>query len=318
MQHKGSDLDYIPRRKVLMNPSNEKLAMAFKRHLQLEQGLTTNSINAYLLDLGKLITYAEDRAIPIEEIQYEHLEHFIATLYDCGIAVRSIARTIAGIKNFYRFLYVEQYINKEPTELLESPKLGLHLPTILSVEEIDHIIDSIDYSKREGLRNRAIIEVLYSCGLRVSELCHLKMSDIHPDEAFVHVVGKGRKERLVPISTVALECIERYLSSPDRPTPKSGQEDFVFLSRLGKAIARNSVFEVVKGLATGAGIKKTISPHTFRHSFATHLLDGGANLQAIRLMLGHEDIGTTEIYTHINTQTLRKEILCHHPRNRTD
>ena len=187
---------------------------------------------------------------------------------------------------------------------------------MLSVEEIDRILEAIDYSKNDALRNRAIIEVLYSCGLRVSELCHLKLGDVHPEEAFVHVVGKGRKERLVPISPVALDALAQYLASPHRPIPKAGQEDYIFLSRLGKAIARNSVFDLIRALSEAAGITKTVSPHTFRHSFATHLLDGGANLQAIRLMLGHEDISTTEIYTHIDSQTLREEILRHHPRNK--
>lgn len=299
-----------------MNAENQKLATAFKRHLQLEQALTPNSISAYLMDLGKLVTYAEDHALPLDKIEYEHLETFVASLYDCGIAARSIARIIAGIKSFYRFLYIDQYIQKDPTELLETPKLGLHLPTVLSVEEIDRIIDAIDYRKNEGLRNRAIIEVLYSCGLRVSELCHLKLSDVHPDEAFVHIYGKGRKERLVPISHAALDALAQYLASPHRPTPKAGEEEYIFLSRLGKAIARNSIFDLIRALSEEAGITKTISPHTFRHSFATHLLDGGANLQAIRLMLGHEDISTTEIYTHIDTQTLREEILLHHPRNK--
>ena len=263
-----------------MNTENQRLAEAFKRHLQLEQALSPNSISAYLMDLGKLIAYAEDCALPLDQVGYEHLETFVASLYDCGIAARSIARIIAGVKSFYRFLYVDQYI------------------------------------KNDALRNRAIIEVLYSCGLRVSELCHLKLGDVHPEEAFVHVVGKGRKERLVPISPVALDALAQYLASPHRPIPKTGQEDYIFLSRLGKAIARNSVFDLIKSLSEAAGITKTVSPHTFRHSFATHLLDGGANLQAIRLMLGHEDISTTEIYTHIDSQTLREEILRHHPRNK--
>lgn len=301
-----------------MNTENQRLAEAFKRHLQLEQALSPNSISAYLMDLGKLIAYAEDCALPLDKVEYEHLETFVASLYDCGIAARSIARIIAGIKSFYRFLYVDQYIQKDPTELLESPKLELHLPTVLSVEEIDRILEAIDYSKNDALRNRAIIEVLYSCGLRVSELCHLKLGDVHPEEAFVHVYGKGRKERLVPISPVALDALAQYLASPHRPIPKTGQEDYIFLSRLGKAIARNSVFDLIRALSEAAGITKTVSPHTFRHSFATHLLDGGANLQAIRLMLGHEDISTTEIYTHIDSQTLREEILRHHPRNKED
>ena len=182
-----------------MNTENQRLAAAFKRHLQLEQALSPNSISAYLMDLGKLIAYAEDCALPLDQVEYEHLETFVASLYDCGIAARSIARIIAGVKSFYRFLYVDQYIQKDPTELLESPKLELHLPTVLSVEEIDRILEAIDYSKNDALRNRAIIEVLYSCGLRVSELCHLKLGDVHPEEAFVHVYGKGCKERLVPI-----------------------------------------------------------------------------------------------------------------------
>lgn len=298
-----------------MNTHNQSLAQAFKRYLQLEQALAPNSITAYLGDFEKLALYAEDLAMPLEEVTYAQLETFVATLYDVGISPRSIARIIAGVKNFYSFLLLEEYISVDPTEMLETPKLPLHLPTVLSVEEIDAMLETIDRSTAEGLRNRAIIEVLYGCGLRVSELCRLGLADLYPLEHFVRVWGKGRKERLVPISDVALEAIDRYLNAPDRPQPKAGQQEYVFLSRLGKAMARNTVFDMIRALADRAGVQKVISPHTFRHSFATHLLEGGAHLQAIRMMLGHEDIATTEIYTHLSAQKLRQEILQHHPRN---
>lgn len=295
--------------------TDRELIDAYKRYLRLELNLTENSIQAYLGDVEKLFHFLHTSGITLEEVTYATLQQFVAQLYDLGISPRSTARIISGVKSFYRFLMLEEYVELDPSEFLETPKIGLHLPTVLSVEEIDHIIESIDMTKDEGLRNRAIIEVLYSCGLRVSELCHLRLRDVHPEEGFVQVWGKGRKERLVPISSSALEAINTYLSSDKRYTPKAGEGEYIFLSRRGKAISRITVFCLIKQLATMAGITKEISPHTFRHSFATHLLEGGANLQAIRMMLGHEDIGTTEIYTHIDKTKLRRDILKYHPRN---
>ncbi len=284
----------------------------------MELNLTENSIQAYLGDAEKLFSYIETTGVLLEEVSYDTLQHFVAQLYDLGISPRSIARIISGVKSLYRFLLLEEYVEVDPSELLESPKIGLHLPTVLSIEEIDRMLSCIDMSKEEGLRNRAIIEVLYSCGLRVSELCHLRMRDVHPEEEFIQVWGKGRKERLVPISPSALEAIDAYLSSDKRPEAKVGEGEYIFLSRRGKAISRITVFCLIKDLAALAGVNKEVSPHTFRHSFATHLLEGGANLQAIRMMLGHEDIGTTEIYTHIDKRKLRQDILKYHPRNSAD
>lgn len=245
----------------------------------------------------------------------DDLETFSAGLHDIGINARSQARILSGVRAFYRFLLLEDYIQQDPCELLESPQTGRHLPDVLTVEEIDRLIGSIDRSSREGQRNRAILETLYSCGLRVSELCNLKLSDLYLNEGFIKVEGKGSKQRLVPISPKAISELNNYF--PDRNTGliKPGYEDFVFISRFGKNISRIMVFHIIKELAGMAGIKKTISPHTFRHSFATHLLEGGANLRAIQCMLGHESIGTTEIYTHIDRNRLRQEIIGHHPRN---
>ncbi len=298
--------------------TDKELLNAYKRYLRLELNLTENSIQAYLGDAEKLFSYIETTGVLLEEVSYDTLQHFVAQLYDLGISPRSIARIISGVKSLYRFLLLEEYVEVDPSELLESPKIGLHLPTVLSIEEIDRMLSCIDMSKEEGLRNRAIIEVLYSCGLRVSELCHLRMRDVHPEEEFIQVWGKGRKERLVPISPSALEAIDAYLSSDKRPEAKVGEGEYIFLSRRGKAISRITVFCLIKDLAALAGVNKEVSPHTFRHSFATHLLEGGANLQAIRMMLGHEDIGTTEIYTHIDKRKLRQDILKYHPRNSAD
>ncbi len=298
--------------------TDKELLNAYKRYLRLELNLTENSIQAYLGDAEKLFSYIETTGVLLEEVSYDTLQHFVAQLYDLGISPRSIARIISGVKSLYRFLLLEEYVEVDPSELLESPKIGLHLPTVLSIEEIDRMLSCIDMSKEEGLRNRAIIEVLYSCGLRVSELCHLRMRDVHPEEEFIQVWGKGRKERLVPISPSALEAIDAYLSSDKRPEAKVGEGEYIFLSRRGKAISRITVFCLIKDLAALAGVNKEVSPHTFRHSFATHLLEGGANLQAIRVMLGHEDIGTTEIYTHMDKRKLRQDILKYHPRNSAD
>ena len=270
---------------------------------------------AYTSDLDKLIQYLKEENINIMDVSLDDLENFAAGLRDIGIHPRSQARILSGIRSFFHFLLIEDYIQQDPSELLESPQIGKHLPDILSVEEIDNLINAIDRSTKEGQRNCAILETLYSCGLRVSELCNLKISDLYLDEGFIKVEGKGSKQRLVPISPKAIKEIKNYFLTRGDGLIKPEFEDYVFISRFGKNISRIMVFHIIKELADKIGLKKSISPHTFRHSFATHLLEGGANLRAIQCMLGHESIGTTEIYTHIDRVRLRDEIICHHPRN---
>ena len=294
----------------------EDIYYRYKTYLRLEKALSANTIDAYLTDLDKLIRFAESEKKDIRIITYDDLQQFVAQLHDIGIQARSQARIISGIKSFYKFLLLDGYIESDPTELLEIPKIGMKLPDILSVEEIDRILDTIDLSTPEGQRNRAMLEVLYSCGLRVSELTSLRLSDIYFDEGFISVIGKGNKQRLVPISQTALKEIRYYLEDRELMPVKKGYEDTLFLSRRGTALSRIMVFHVVKVQTELAGIQKNVSPHTFRHSFATHLLEGGANLIAIQEMLGHENVTTTEIYTHIDREFLRKEILEHHPRSK--
>ena len=277
--------------------------------------MTSNTVEAYTDDVGKLLLYLKDAGLQPESVKLENLEHFAAGLHDIGITPRSQARILSGVRSFYKFLLMDRRIDALPTELLPSPKIGEHLPEVLSVEEIDRIISGIDLSEKEGQRNRAIIEMLYSCGLRVSELCNLLISDIWRDEGFVKVMGKGRKERFVPISGRALRELSLWEECRCHINIRPGNEDYVFLSfKRGRKLSRITVFHIVKVLAENAGITKEISPHTFRHSFATHLLEGGANLRAIQEMLGHESIATTEIYTHLDNSRLREEILRHHPR----
>ena len=288
----------------------------YKTWLRLEKSLSANSIEAYLTDLDKLIRFVESEGKDFATISYQDLQQFVAQLRDIGIHPRSQARIISGIKSFYRFLLLDEYITADPTELLESPKIGLKLPEGLTVNEINDILDTIDLSLPEGQRNRAMLEVLYSCGLRVSELISLRYSDVYFDEGFIRVEGKGSKQRLVPISETAIREIKNYLLDRNRMVVKKGFEDILFLSRRGTALSRIMVFHIIKQQTEIAGVHKNVSPHTFRHSFATHLLEGGANLRAIQEMLGHEKITTTEIYTHIDRQFLRKEILEHHPRSR--
>lgn len=288
----------------------------YKTWLRLEKSLSANSIEAYLTDLDKLIRFVESEGKDFATISYQDLQQFVAQLRDIGIHPRSQARIISGIKSFYRFLLLDEYITADPTELLESPKIGLKLPEVLTVNEINDILDTIDLSLSEGQRNRAMLEVLYSCGLRVSELISLRYSDVYFDEGFIRVEGKGSKQRLVPISETAIREIKNYLLDRNRMVVKKGFEDILFLSRRGTALSRIMVFHIIKQHTEMAGVHKNVSPHTFRHSFATHLLEGGANLRAIQEMLGHEKITTTEIYTHIDRQFLRKEILEHHPRSR--
>ena len=266
-------------------------------------------------DLDKLVRYLAAEQVHVTEVKLEQLEHFAASISDLGIGPRSLARILSGVRQFYRFLVLDGYMEDDPTELLESPKQPNHLPEVLSTAEVDLLEQASDLSKWEGHRNRAIIEVLFSCGLRVSELINLKLSNLYVDEQFIRVMGKGSKERLVPISPRALEELNYWFSMRNEMSIKPGEEDYVFLNRRGHHLTRTMILIMIKRYAAEAGIKKTISPHTLRHSFATSLLEGGADLRAIQAMLGHESIGTTEIYTHIDTSTLRQEILEHHPRN---
>ena len=287
----------------------------YRTYLLLEKGLSKNTLDAYMRDLKKLIDYINTRELSIKGITRDNLQDFIVEMYSDGKSPKSIARIISGIKSFFNFLIIDQYIAEDPTELLETPQIGRKLPTVLSVEEINQIVNRIDVSTIEGQRNRAIIEVLYGCGLRISELTGLRFSDMFLDEGFLKVEGKGSKQRLVPISPIAIQEMKNYLLYRKQLDAKKGSENIIFLSNRGTAISRIMVYHFIKEYAAMAGIKKNISPHTFRHSFATHLLEGGANIRAIQQMLGHEKITTTEIYTHLDREFLRQEIIEHHPRN---
>ena len=295
----------------------EKIKQHYLGHLRIEKGLSSNTAQAYCHDLDHLVRFLEAEHKDVVSATSSDLETFLATLHDLGIAPRSQARIISGVKSFYKFLISENIIDVNPTHLLPSPRLGRHLPQVLSLDEIDRMIDCIDLSKAQGQRNRAIIEVLYGCGLRVSELVDLKLSQVFEQEEYITVVGKGNKQRLIPISGEALTQIDLYLEQTrSNQVVKPGCEDILFLNRRGGKLSRVMIFYIIKELCEMAGIRKTVSPHTLRHSFATHLLEGGANLRAIQQMLGHESIATTEIYTHIDRTTLRNEILNHHPRNK--
>ena len=301
--------------KEMKKADKKNIIIKYKQYLKLEKSLSRNTVEAYLTDLDKLFAYLELEEIDLTDVTLENLETFSAGLHDIGIHSRSQARILSGIRSFFRFLVLEGYLAQDPSELLESPQIGRHLPDVLSVEEIDSLIGAIDRTSREGQRNRAILETLYSCGLRVSELCNLRLSDLYLKEKFIRVEGKGSKQRLIPISSRAIHELQLYFADRSQGLIKPGYEDFVFISRFGKNISRIMVFHIIKELAEQIGLKKSISPHTFRHSFATHLLEGGANLRAIQCMLGHESIGTTEIYTHLDRSRLRQEILEHHPHN---
>ena len=294
---------------------SKDIVSRYRRYLKLEKGYSVNTLDAYMRDQDKLVRYLAAEQVHVTEVKLEQLEHFAASISDLGIGPRSLARILSGVRQFYRFLVLDGYMEDDPTELLESPKQPNHLPEVLSTAEVDLLEQAIDLSKWEGHRNRAIIEVLFSCGLRVSELINLKLSNLYVDEQFIRVMGKGSKERLVPISPRALEELNYWFSMRNEMSIKPGEEDYVFLNRRGHHLTRTMILIMIKRYAAEAGIKKTISPHTLRHSFATSLLEGGADLRAIQAMLGHESIGTTEIYTHIDTSTLRQEILEHHPRN---
>lgn len=288
----------------------------YEGFLKLEKGLSPNSIAAYLSDVDKLEQFLEYKGMEHspEQLDREQLSLFLTWISEMGLSARTQARILSGVKAFYHFLLMEEVIQKDPTALLEGPRLDSKLPEVLTVEEIDRLLDGIDLSHPQGRRNRAMLETLYSCGLRVSELVELQISGIFRAEGFIRVIGKGNKERLVPISTRALKEIDLYLPDRNALAIQSGNEDVLFLNRRGKMLTRNMVFTIIKELARKAGIDKTVSPHTFRHSFATHLVEGGADLRAVQEMLGHESITTTEIYTHLDKAYLREAIISFHPR----
>ena len=294
---------------------DSSMTRRYQRYLQLEKGYSANTVDAYMRDLGKLVGYLQAEHTDVLDVELGQLEHFAASLADLGIGARSMARILSGVRQFYRWLVLDGYLESDPTVLLESPKLPAHLPEVLSTAEVDLLEEAIDLDKWEGQRNKAIIEVLFSCGLRVSELINLRFQNLFLEEKYLRIWGKGSKERLVPISQRAIDEIIRWNADRNAMKIKPGEEEYVFLNRRGHHLTRTMVLIMVKQYARAAGIKKTISPHTLRHSFATALLEGGADLRVIQAMLGHESIGTTEIYTHIDTTTLREEILNHHPRN---
>lgn len=287
----------------------------YVRYLRLERNLSPNTIEAYRNDLAHLEAFMMRNNLKLENVTLEQLHTFAASLHEYGITPRSQARVLSGVRSFFRFLVLDGVVESDPTELLEWPSLPEHLPVVLTLEEIDRIEDSIDLSKAEGARNRAIIEVLFSCGLRVSELVNMKLSDLYLEDRVLLVRGKGNKERLVPVSNKAISDLKRWFFDRNLMKIKPGEDDYVFLNRRGAHLTRTMILIMVKRQAEEAGIKKTISPHTFRHSFATALLQGGADLRSIQAMLGHEKIDTTLVYTHISNEQLRKAILEHHPRN---
>ena len=297
------------------NTAGSTTTKKYLRYLKLERNYSANTIEAYRNDLGHLERYMKQEGLTPETVRREHLNHFAATLHEHGIGPTSQARILSGVRSFFRYLLLEGYVSDDPSELLEWPRLGEHLPEVLSTEEIDRMEASIDLSKWEGQRNKAIIETLFSCGLRVSELTTLRLSDLFLNDNFIRIKGKGRKERLVPISAKAVKELHLWFVDRNLMKIKPGEEDFVFLNRRGAHLTRTMILIMIKRCATAAGIEKTVSPHTLRHSFATALLKGGADLRAIQEMLGHESIATTEIYTHVDMTTLRQEILEHHPRN---
>lgn len=294
--------------------SEEQLLRRYHQYLKLEKGFSANTLDAYERDLTKFLNFAHDESIDIREPQLNDFHRFAALLYDIGIQASSRKRILVGVHSFYTFLLMADYKDDDPMELFDFPTLPQHLPDVLNVEEIDAIENCIDLTAPEGHRDKAIIETLFSCGLRVSELCNLQIQDLYLEQEFIRVNGKGNKQRLVPISEKAIKEIRLWFADRCHIECKPGEESYVFLSKRGKRISRITVFHFIKLLVEKAGIKKQVSPHTFRHSFATALLDGGANLRAIQAMLGHESIGTTEIYLHTDTARLRDEIFMHHPR----
>jgi len=293
----------------------ESSILGFKSYLQLERSLSTNSVDAYIRDVKKLETFAKKKKISELNLNKSDLSDFVSNISKEGISARSQSRIISGIKAFYKYLIMEDYITADPTQLLESPKIGMKLPDTLSIEEIDKLIAAIDLSTEQGERNRAMLEILYSCGLRVTELITLKLSNVSFVEGFIKVIGKGNKERLAPIGKTALKYLTIYINEVrNHQDIQKGHEDIIFLGRRGKQLTRVMIFTIIKQLAEKIGLKKKISPHTFRHSFATHLIQGGADLRAVQEMLGHESITTTEIYTHLDKEYLREAIIQFHPR----
>ena len=287
----------------------------YVQYLKLEKNYSPNTCDAYMADLSRFLEYIDGVGLKVEEVKLEDMHNFSSVIMDLGVYPTTLSRILSGVRSFYRFLLLSDLIDHDPLELLEYPKRARKLPDVLSVEEVDAIESVIDLSQAEGQRNKAIIEVLFSCGLRVSELCNLKISDLYLDEGFVKVEGKGSKQRLVPISGKAIKELNLYFIDRNTYDIHPDCVDYVFVSKKRKRnLSRIMVFHLIKELVELAGIKKTVSPHTFRHSFATSLLEGGANLRAIQAMLGHESIGTTEIYMHIDTSRLREELLNHHPR----
>lgn len=300
-----------------MNDKNSltDIVRRYLRYLKLERNYSSNTLDAYKHDLDYLLRFLSDRGLAPLDVKLEDLQQFAASLHEQGLTAKSQARILSGIRSFYRYLLLDGYLEVDPTELLESPHLPKHLPEYLTTEEVDRLEAAIDLSTREGHRNRAIIEVLFSCGLRVSELTHLKMSGLYLQEHFIRVTGKGRKERLVPISDKAIRELTFWFNDRNKMNIKPGEEDYVFLNNRGHHLTRTMILIMVKRLGETAGIEKTISPHTLRHSFATALLKGGASLRVIQELLGHAGIGTTEIYTHLDNESLRQTVLLHHPRN---
>ena len=294
---------------------SEILLKRFGRYLKLERGLSSNTVEGYTGDVEKLVDFIQSENLDWSRVTGDDLHRFVCTLQDLGIGARSQARIISGIKSFFNFLKVEKFIEEDPSELIETPKLGVKLPDVLTVDEVDQMVASFDLSHPEDRRNRAIIETLYGCGLRVSELVGLRISDLYLSDGYIIVEGKGEKRRLVPISQNAIRDIALYMDDRQQLDIKRGSEDILFLNRRGAKLTRVMVFYIVKRACEKCGIRKNVSPHTLRHTFATHLLEGGANLRAIQQMLGHESITTTELYTHLDRQFLRQEILQHHPRN---
>lgn len=294
----------------------ERYIKHFVSFLKIEKGLAENSIFAYQNDVAKLSDFSIGQNLEVTDLTFDHLKGFITDLYDLGLSARSQARIISGVKQFFGFLMLENIILDDPSELLEMPRLGRKLPQVLSIEEIDELIAAIDMSKLEAHRNKAIIETLYSCGLRVSELINLKFSQLYFEEGFIRVIGKGNKERLVPVSESVEHEIGIYNDHVRRhQSIKPGNENIVFLNRRGAQLTRVMIFTIIKELAKAIQLTKSVSPHTFRHSFATHMIEGGANLRAVQEMLGHESITTTEIYTHLDQRFLRDAIISFHPRN---
>lgn len=299
----------------MQNDDLSVLRRRYVRYLRLERGYSENTVEAYTHDIDYLLNYLRNENLKVEDVKLDNLENFAAVIYEFGIASSSQARILCGVRSFFKYLVISGILKDDPSELLEAPTVGEHLPEVLSTEEIDRMEAAIDLSKWEGQRNKAIIELLFSCGLRVSELVSLKFNDIFEREKFLRIIGKGDKERLVPISDSALHEIKLWLYDRNLMKIKPGEQDYVFLNRRGAHLTRTMILIMIKRTAEEAGITKTVSPHTLRHSFATELLKGGADLRAIQEMLGHENIKTTQIYTHIDITTLREEILTHHPRN---